>query len=143
MQEIPIVAAAGSRQVKIHTTCSYLADILLKLKNFKQDEHVGLKVTSTQEGKISQDDDQRLYSANDLKKLQDHMQDHLDAAERIQHISSLEDRLDYEEQLHDVEVETGLTISLSDEEIALDEAASKARSSEAEEEDLTLEEALN
>ncbi|GKD43332.1 zinc finger BED domain-containing protein RICESLEEPER 2, partial [Tanacetum coccineum] len=71
------------------------------------------------------------------------LKDHLDAAERIQHISSLEDGLDYEEQLHDVEVETGLTISLSDEEIALDEAASEARSFEAKEEDLTLEEALN
>ncbi|GJW86741.1 zinc finger BED domain-containing protein RICESLEEPER 2 [Tanacetum coccineum] len=69
--------------------------------------------------------------------------DHLDAAERIQHISSLEDGLDNEEQLHDVEVETGFAISLSDEEIALDEVASEARSSEAEEEDLTLEEALN
>ncbi|GKB96640.1 zinc finger BED domain-containing protein RICESLEEPER 2 [Tanacetum coccineum] len=69
--------------------------------------------------------------------------DHLDAAERIQHISSLEDGLDYEEQLHDVEVETGFAISLSNKEITLDEAASEARFSEAEEEDLTLEEALN
>ncbi|GKB00978.1 hypothetical protein Tco_1425095 [Tanacetum coccineum] len=69
--------------------------------------------------------------------------DHLNAAERIQHISSLESELDYEEQLHDVEVETGLTISLSDEEIALDEVASEATSFDAEEEDLTLEEALN
>ncbi|GJW29628.1 zinc finger BED domain-containing protein RICESLEEPER 2, partial [Tanacetum coccineum] len=45
------------------------------------------------------------------------LKDHLDAAERIQHISSLEDGLDIEEQLHDVEVETGFAISLSDEEI--------------------------
>ncbi|GJX70099.1 zinc finger BED domain-containing protein RICESLEEPER 2 [Tanacetum coccineum] len=40
-------------------------------------------------------------------------------------------------------VETGFGISLSDKEITLDEAASEARFSEAEEEDLTLEEALN
>nr|GEZ17720.1 zinc finger BED domain-containing protein RICESLEEPER 2 [Tanacetum cinerariifolium] len=71
------------------------------------------------------------------------LKDHLDTAERIQHISSLEDGLDCEEQLHDVEVETGFAISLSDEEITLNEAASEARFSEAEEEDLTLEEALN
>ncbi|GKD79282.1 hypothetical protein Tco_1341903, partial [Tanacetum coccineum] len=56
--------------------------------------------------------------------------DHLDASERIKHISSVEDELAMEEQLHDVEVEMGLTISLSDEEIALDEATSEARSSE-------------
>ncbi|GJX08283.1 hypothetical protein Tco_0196215 [Tanacetum coccineum] len=60
-------------------------DKVLKLKNFKKDdytsfqdqgkyEHVGLKVTSTQEGKISQDDDERLYSADNLKKLKDHTQ---------------------------------------------------------------------
>ncbi|GKE10070.1 hypothetical protein Tco_1413621 [Tanacetum coccineum] len=59
------------------------------------------------------------------------LEDHLEAAKRIQHISSLEDGLDYEEQLHDVEVETDIAFSLSDEEIALDEAASEARSSEA------------
>nr|GEU97509.1 zinc finger BED domain-containing protein RICESLEEPER 2-like [Tanacetum cinerariifolium] len=58
-------------------------------------------------------------------------------------VASLEDGLGNKEQLHDVEVETGNTISLSDEEIALDEAASEASSSKAEEEDLTLEEALN
>ncbi|GJV69664.1 ty3-gypsy retrotransposon protein [Tanacetum coccineum] len=60
-----------------------LSDEVLKLKNFKKDdytsfqdqekyEHVSPKVTSTQEGKISQDDDKRLYSADDLKKLKDH-----------------------------------------------------------------------
>ncbi|GKC35022.1 zinc finger BED domain-containing protein RICESLEEPER 2, partial [Tanacetum coccineum] len=52
--------------------------------------------------------------------------DHLNAADRIQQISSLKGELDVEEQLHDVEVETGFAISLSDEEIALDEAASEA-----------------
>ncbi|GJS92886.1 zinc finger BED domain-containing protein RICESLEEPER 2 [Tanacetum coccineum] len=49
-----------------------------------------------------------------------------------------------EEQLHDVEVETGNAFALFDEEIALDEATSEARSSEAgEEEDVNLEQALN
>ncbi|GJS26422.1 hypothetical protein Tco_0487042 [Tanacetum coccineum] len=58
---------------------------VLKLKNFKKDEnasfqeqekyeHVGPKVTSTQDGKRSQDGDKRLYSADDLKKLKDYMQ---------------------------------------------------------------------
>ncbi|GJY49406.1 hypothetical protein Tco_0439362 [Tanacetum coccineum] len=47
--------------------------------NFRKDEtikyeHVGPKVTSTQDGKRSQDDDKRLYSPDDLKKLKDHMQ---------------------------------------------------------------------
>ncbi|GKC96698.1 hypothetical protein Tco_1162140 [Tanacetum coccineum] len=47
--------------------------------------------------------------------------DHLDAQERIEHISSLEgDCLETEEQLYDVEVEAGYTISLSDEEIPAD-----------------------
>ncbi|GKD53317.1 hypothetical protein Tco_1286704 [Tanacetum coccineum] len=60
-------------------------DEVLKLNNFKKDdytifqdqekyEHVGPKVTSLQEGKRSQDDDKRLYSADDLKKLKDHIQ---------------------------------------------------------------------
>ncbi|GKE16377.1 zinc finger BED domain-containing protein RICESLEEPER 2 [Tanacetum coccineum] len=67
------------------------------------------------------------------------LKDHLDATERIQHISSLEDRLEYGEQLHIDEVETGNAFSLSNEEIALDEAVSEAMSSEAEEEDVNLE----
>ncbi|GJT69463.1 zinc finger BED domain-containing protein RICESLEEPER 2 [Tanacetum coccineum] len=71
------------------------------------------------------------------------LKDHLDAAERIQHISSLKDGLEYEEKLHDVEVEAGNAFLLSNEEIALDEATSEARSSEAEEEDINLEQALN
>ncbi|GKB45709.1 hypothetical protein Tco_0896462 [Tanacetum coccineum] len=71
------------------------------------------------------------------------LKDHFDAVERIQHVSSLEDGLEYEEQLHDVEVETSFAFSLSAEEIAKDEATSEARSSKAEEEYLTLEEALS
>ncbi|GJV87355.1 hypothetical protein Tco_1531293 [Tanacetum coccineum] len=38
------------------------------------DKHAGLKVTSTQDGKRSQDDDKRLYLADDLKEAQNHMQ---------------------------------------------------------------------
>ncbi|GKD40326.1 hypothetical protein Tco_1260533, partial [Tanacetum coccineum] len=58
---------------------------MLKLKNFKKDdytsfqeqekyEHVGPKVTSTQDGKRSQVDDSRLCLANDPKEAQIHMQ---------------------------------------------------------------------
>ncbi|GJU78070.1 zinc finger BED domain-containing protein RICESLEEPER 2 [Tanacetum coccineum] len=70
------------------------------------------------------------------------LKDHLDAAERIQHIASLEDRLEYEGQLHDVEVTTGEANIIFDEELALDEATSEARSSEPEDEDANLEQAL-
>ncbi|GJR59878.1 hypothetical protein Tco_1502040 [Tanacetum coccineum] len=63
----------------------HLGNEVLKLKNFKKDEntsfqehkkyeHVGPKVTSTQDGKRSQDDDKRFYLADDLKKFKDHMQ---------------------------------------------------------------------
>ncbi|GJT17675.1 hypothetical protein Tco_0876381 [Tanacetum coccineum] len=55
---------------------------VLKLKNIKKDgytrfqhqeqyEHVGLEVTRSQEGKISQDDDKRLCLVDDLKEVQD------------------------------------------------------------------------
>ncbi|GJW30858.1 hypothetical protein Tco_0047733 [Tanacetum coccineum] len=55
------------------------------LKNFKKDENssfqnqekykpVGPKVTSTQDGKRSKDDDSRLCSVDDLKEAQNHMQ---------------------------------------------------------------------
>ncbi|GJT07788.1 hypothetical protein Tco_0842250 [Tanacetum coccineum] len=67
------------------TTRLPLSDGVLKLKNFKKDgyssfqdkekyEHVGLKVTSSQEGKRSQDDNKILDLANDLKEAQDHIQ---------------------------------------------------------------------
>nr|GEU40840.1 zinc finger BED domain-containing protein RICESLEEPER 2 [Tanacetum cinerariifolium] len=69
------------------------------------------------------------------------LKDHLYVAERVQHISSLLDLLEYEEQLHDVEVTTGEAYIISDEEINPDEATSEARSSEAEE-DVNLEQAL-
>ncbi|GKD46502.1 hypothetical protein Tco_1271147 [Tanacetum coccineum] len=55
-----------------HKTSRKMTIQAFKMK--KTYEHVGPKVTSTQEGKILQDDDMRLYSADDLKKLKDHMQ---------------------------------------------------------------------
>ncbi|GJT94764.1 hypothetical protein Tco_1090282 [Tanacetum coccineum] len=63
---------------------------------------------------------------------QNHLQpkynhDHLDATERIQHTSNLEHTLDFEEAIYDEEVQAGEAISISDEEIAQDEAASEAR----------------
>nr|GEW48715.1 hypothetical protein [Tanacetum cinerariifolium] len=65
---------------------------------------------------------------------------HLDATDRIQHTSNLENSLDFEEDILDEEVLENEAITLSDEEIALDEAASEARSngSEGEEIDMTL-----
>jgi hypothetical protein len=50
------------------------------------------------------------------------LKDHLDAAQRVQNTTSLEEPLDFEEGIHNEEVQEGATISLSDEEIALDEA---------------------
>ncbi|GKC85312.1 hypothetical protein Tco_1141029, partial [Tanacetum coccineum] len=70
------------------------------------------------------------------------LKDHLDATKRIPHIASLEDGLEYEGQLHDVEVTTGEANTIFDEELALDEATSEAMSSEADEEDVNLEQAL-
>ncbi|GKB35447.1 hypothetical protein Tco_0880389 [Tanacetum coccineum] len=63
----------------------YGSDEVLKLKNFKKDgyssfqdkekyEHVDPKVTSSQEGKRSQDDDKRLDLTDDLKEAQYHIQ---------------------------------------------------------------------
>ncbi|GJR06360.1 zinc finger BED domain-containing protein RICESLEEPER 2-like protein [Tanacetum coccineum] len=51
------------------------------------------------------------------------LKDHLDATDRIQHISNLENTLDFEEGIYDKEVQTGEAITLSDEEIAQDEAS--------------------
>ncbi|GJZ44834.1 zinc finger BED domain-containing protein RICESLEEPER 2-like protein [Tanacetum coccineum] len=56
--------------------------------------------------------------------------DHLDATDRIQHTSNLENSLDFEETILDEEVLANEAISLSDEEIALDKAANEARSNE-------------
>ncbi|GJZ99646.1 zinc finger BED domain-containing protein RICESLEEPER 2 [Tanacetum coccineum] len=56
------------------------------------------------------------------------LKDHLDANERIQHTSNLKNTLEFEEAIYDEEVQAGKAISLSEEEISQDEAASKARS---------------
>ncbi|GJT88659.1 hypothetical protein Tco_1070376 [Tanacetum coccineum] len=48
--------------------------------------------------------------------------------ERIQHTSNLENALDFEEEILDEEVQENEATPLSDEEIALDQAASEARS---------------
>ncbi|GJV02210.1 hypothetical protein Tco_1335779 [Tanacetum coccineum] len=83
LKVIPMVAAAGLRQVKIYSHMLILdrhTEEVLKLNNFKkydntsfQDkekyEHVGSKVTRSQEGKRLQDDEKRLCLVDDLKKL--------------------------------------------------------------------------
>ncbi|GKD46569.1 hypothetical protein Tco_1271214, partial [Tanacetum coccineum] len=67
------------------------------------------------------------------------LKDHMDTAERVQHTSNFENSLDFEEEILEEEVQEHEAIALSDEEIALDEAASEARSSEGEEMyDMTL-----
>nr|GEV68858.1 zinc finger BED domain-containing protein RICESLEEPER 2-like [Tanacetum cinerariifolium] len=58
------------------------------------------------------------------------LKDHLDATAQIQYTSNLENSLDFEEQILDEEVLEHEAVALSDEEIALDEAASEARSNE-------------
>ncbi|GJU68309.1 zinc finger BED domain-containing protein RICESLEEPER 2-like protein [Tanacetum coccineum] len=62
-------------------------------------------------------------------------------ADRVQHTSNLENSLDFEAEILEEEVQEHEAIALSDEEVALDEAASEARSSEGEEiYDMTLSE---
>ncbi|GKD13682.1 putative reverse transcriptase domain-containing protein [Tanacetum coccineum] len=56
------------------------------------------------------------------------LKDHLDAIELIQHTSSHENALDFKEEILDEEVQENEVIAFFDEEIALDEVASKARS---------------
>ncbi|GJU76977.1 zinc finger BED domain-containing protein RICESLEEPER 2, partial [Tanacetum coccineum] len=53
---------------------------------------------------------------------------HLDATERIQHTSNLENALDFEEEILDAEVQENEAITLSDDEIALDVASQSTRS---------------
>ncbi|GJY19366.1 zinc finger BED domain-containing protein RICESLEEPER 2-like protein [Tanacetum coccineum] len=62
------------------------------------------------------------------------LKDHLDATDRIQHTSNLKNSLDFEVEILDEEVLASEAISLFDEEIALDEAASEARSNRSGEE---------
>nr|GEZ28926.1 zinc finger BED domain-containing protein RICESLEEPER 2 [Tanacetum cinerariifolium] len=54
------------------------------------------------------------------------LKDHMDATERIQHTSNLENALDFEEEILDEQVQQNEATPLFDEEIALDEAASEA-----------------
>nr|GEU75773.1 zinc finger BED domain-containing protein RICESLEEPER 2 [Tanacetum cinerariifolium] len=61
------------------------------------------------------------------------LKDHMDAAERVQHTSNLENSLDFEEEILEEEVQEHEAIALSYEEVALDEAASEARSNGGEE----------
>ncbi|GJZ90943.1 hypothetical protein Tco_0662870 [Tanacetum coccineum] len=68
-----LVPAAVQDKSRFIATCSYSTD---KCKDIMkaQYEHVDPKVTRTQDGKRSQDDDMRLYLADDLKMTQDHKQ---------------------------------------------------------------------
>nr|GFB54762.1 hypothetical protein [Tanacetum cinerariifolium] len=61
--------------------------------------------------------------------------------DRVQHTFSLENSLDFEPEILKEKVQEHEAIALSDEEVALDEAASEARSSRGEEiHDMTLSE---
>ncbi|GKA13237.1 hypothetical protein Tco_0692883 [Tanacetum coccineum] len=81
-QVLDSILQAGNpvKEILLNLNLPDHSDEVLKLKNIKKDgytrfqhqeqyEHVGSKVTSAQEGKRSQDDDKRLYLADDLKKL--------------------------------------------------------------------------
>ncbi|GKA12826.1 retrovirus-related pol polyprotein from transposon TNT 1-94 [Tanacetum coccineum] len=80
-----LIPAAAQDKSRFIATCSYSIDKLLKsktsrkmtIKAFKDQEkyeHVGLKVTSAQDGKSLQVDNERLCLVDDLKKLKDHLQ---------------------------------------------------------------------
>ncbi|GJZ93204.1 zinc finger BED domain-containing protein RICESLEEPER 2 [Tanacetum coccineum] len=56
------------------------------------------------------------------------LKDHLDATDRTQYTSNLENSLDFEKEILEEEVLENDAITLSNEEITLDEAASEARS---------------
>ncbi|GKC99277.1 hypothetical protein Tco_1169552 [Tanacetum coccineum] len=79
-----LVAGNPVKEILLNLNLPDHSNNVLKLKNIKKDgytrfqhqeqyEHVGSKVTSAQEGKRSQDDDKRLYLADDLKKLKDNI----------------------------------------------------------------------
>ncbi|GJS11844.1 hypothetical protein Tco_0368640 [Tanacetum coccineum] len=72
MKVFSMVAATSSRRVRFIATCSYSSNKLFKLKNIKKDdnksfqdeeryEHVGPKVTSSQEGERLQDDEEIMF----------------------------------------------------------------------------------
>jgi len=48
------------------------------------------------------------------------LKDYLDAAERIQHVATLEGELEYEAEIYEDEVEGGLTPGMTDDEVELD-----------------------
>jgi len=50
------------------------------------------------------------------------LKDYLDAAERVQDVTSLEDQLSIEEPIHAYEVATGKATPLSDDELAFEES---------------------
>nr|GFB34388.1 zinc finger BED domain-containing protein RICESLEEPER 2 [Tanacetum cinerariifolium] len=56
------------------------------------------------------------------------LKDHMDATERIQHTSNIENALYLEEEILDEEVPENEATPLFDEDIALDQAAGEARS---------------
>nr|GEU41856.1 zinc finger BED domain-containing protein RICESLEEPER 2-like [Tanacetum cinerariifolium] len=67
------------------------------------------------------------------------LKDDMDAAERVQQTSNLENSLDFKAEILEEEVQKHEAITLSDKEITMDEAASEARSSGGEEiYDMTL-----
>nr|GEW71301.1 retrovirus-related Pol polyprotein from transposon TNT 1-94 [Tanacetum cinerariifolium] len=69
------------------------------------------------------------------------LKDHMDAADRVQHTSNLENSLDFEAEILKEEVQEHEAIALSDAEVTLDETASEARSSGGEDiYDMTLSE---
>nr|GEZ98667.1 zinc finger BED domain-containing protein RICESLEEPER 2-like [Tanacetum cinerariifolium] len=72
------------------------------------------------------------------------LKDHLDVTDHIQYISNLKNYLDFKEEILEEDVQDNEAIALLEEEIALDEATSDARSNESsfrgEDVDLTLSE---
>nr|GEV18940.1 zinc finger BED domain-containing protein RICESLEEPER 2-like [Tanacetum cinerariifolium] len=67
------------------------------------------------------------------------LKDHMDATDRVQHTSKLENSLDFEAEILEEEVQEHEAIAFSNEEVALDKASSKARSNDGEEiYDMTL-----
>ncbi|KAJ0836514.1 hypothetical protein HanRHA438_Chr16g0767841 [Helianthus annuus] len=63
------------------------------------------------------------------------LKDYLDAAERVQDKRSLEEELDYEEEVYEDEVEAELTTPMTDEEAELDEFLRNSSGSGSAEED--------
>nr|GEU80182.1 hypothetical protein [Tanacetum cinerariifolium] len=76
-KKLEMVSSCFGRD-KFITACSYLTNSFKEIMKAQADdqemyEHVGPQDTRPQDGERSQDDDQRLDLANDLKKAQDHI----------------------------------------------------------------------